>query len=486
MERDAEKLAGLREGEVLAGKYRVERVLGAGGMGMVVAAHHVGLDTKVAIKVLRPEMLDSAEALARFAVEARASARITSEHVARVFDVGALDSGAPYMVMEFLDGHDLGHRLQVDGGLPVAQAVDFVLQACEAVAEAHSVGIVHRDLKPSNLFCVRRPNGSLCIKVLDFGISKLSLGGAQAGLTMTATAAVMGTPYYMSPEQMESAREVDSRTDIWSLGIILFELISGHRPFGGQTLPEICFKIATHPAPRIRDTLPEVPPGLEAAIFRCLEKRRADRFSTIAELVTSLRPFGSEQGAGPSSYVSRSSQAPPNADRERTATVGDGSELGFHPPQTLSALGHTKGSGSARSPARRWLLAGAGALAAVATTIFVLLGASERPLPLPSAASGVAPAVDAAATAVTSVATSTPHEPAPQPPAVGLVGTSEGLALETPGAAPGPTKRPRKPAPPAGADSSGPRPVGPRPPAAPVAPPAAGPAKDTNPFDERL
>ena len=173
-EHDAGKGIGLREGDVLAGKYRIERVLGSGGMGMVLAAHHVGLYTKVAIKILRPEMLGNAEAVGRFAIEARAAARITSEHAVRVFDVGTLDDGAPFMVMEFLDGSDLSERLRAEGRLPITQAVDFVLQACEALAEAHDVGIVHRDLKPSNLFCVWRPNGSLSIKVLDFGISKLS------------------------------------------------------------------------------------------------------------------------------------------------------------------------------------------------------------------------------------------------------------------------------------------------------------------------
>jgi serine/threonine protein kinase len=475
---DAEKWTGLREGEVLAGKYRIERVLGSGGMGMVLAAHHVGLDTKVAIKLLRPEMLGNAEAVGRFAIEARAAARITNEHVARVFDVGALDDGAPYMVMEFLDGSDLSERLRVEGRLPVTQAVDFVLQACEALAEAHDAGIVHRDLKPSNLFCVRRPSGSLCIKVLDFGISKLSIDGAQSSLTMTATAAVMGTPFYMSPEQMESARDVDSRTDIWSLGIILFELIAGHRPFGGQTLPEICFRIATHPAPRVRETRPEVPPGLEEAISRCLEKRRTERFSTVAELAGALTPFGSEPTTGPGSRASGPSRTLTRADGERTATGDD--EGGFHPPQTLSALGHTKGSAAARWPARLWLLGGVAAFAAVAMMIFVTRSPPEGPPP-PSSAAG--PAVDAAAALVPAAVAPRPPDPAVPPPAIGLIGTSEGPLVEMREAAPVPAKRPRKQAVPV-AESS--RTAEPHLPAASLPPSGAGPVSGTNPFDERL
>src|SRR5579872_1339646 len=285
---------GLREGDVLAGKYRVERVLGSGGMGFVVAAHHLGLDTRVAIKLLLPDLVAQEQVVARFSREARAAARIANDHVARVFDVGQLDDGVPYMVMEFLEGADLSNWLHRRGPLPIEQAVDFVLQACEAVAEAHRAGIVHRDLKPANLFCVERPDGSLFIKVLDFGISKVSTG-THSSLSMTSSAAIMGTPFYMSPEQMDSARVVDGRTDIWALGIVLYELLTGLRPFGGQTLPEVCVNIATRPAPPIRGQRPDVPSGLEAVILKCLEKSRSDRFSTIGELTTALAAFGGER-----------------------------------------------------------------------------------------------------------------------------------------------------------------------------------------------
>jgi serine/threonine protein kinase len=216
MEHDGASDPGVKPGEILAGKYQVERVLGVGGMGVVVAAHHIQLDEKVALKFLLPDALKNTEALARFEREARAAVKIKSEHIARVIDVGKLDSGSPYMVMEYLEGGDLSGMLSKTGKLPVEQAVDFVLQASEAIAEAHALGIVHRDLKPANLFCIRRRDGQLAIKVLDFGISKVTKTGSMPdSMSMTKTTAVIGSPVYMSPEQMQSSKGVDLRTDVW-------------------------------------------------------------------------------------------------------------------------------------------------------------------------------------------------------------------------------------------------------------------------------
>src|ERR1700760_4922495 len=192
----------VREGDVLAGKFRIERVLGRGGMGVVVAATHIQLEERVALKFLLPEALGNGEAVARFAREARAAVKIKSEHVARVSDVGTLDSGSPYMVMEYLEGQDLADWVRHSGAMRPADAVEFVLQACEAIAEAHALGIVHRDLKPANLFVTRRVDGSPCVKVLDFGISKLTTPGSTSDMGMTRTSTVMGSPLYMSPEQM--------------------------------------------------------------------------------------------------------------------------------------------------------------------------------------------------------------------------------------------------------------------------------------------
>jgi eukaryotic-like serine/threonine-protein kinase len=282
----------VQEGDVLAGKFRIERILGQGGMGVVVAATHIQLDERVALKFLLPEALSNAEAVARFAREARAAVKIKSEHVARVSDVGTLDSGSPYMVMEYLQGQDLSDWVRDRGAMPVADAVEFVLQACEALAEAHVLGIVHRDLKPANLFVTMRADGTPCIKVLDFGISKFTAPGSSSDMGMTKTAAVMGSPLYMSPEQMSSTRDVDARTDIWAIGVILYEIISGHVPFEAETMPQLCGMILQEAPPSLRSLRPDVPVGLEAVVLRCLAKDRAARFASVAELAVALAPFG--------------------------------------------------------------------------------------------------------------------------------------------------------------------------------------------------
>ena len=317
---DPQEAAGVREGDVLAGKYRIDRVLGVGGMGAVVAAQHIQLDTKVAIKFLLPATVANKEATARFTREAQSAVKITSEHVARVFDVGTLDNGAPYMVMEYLDGGDLSAWLERHGPLPVDLAIEFVLQACVALAEAHSMGIVHRDLKPANLFCLRRADGQNLIKVLDFGISKSTEPGSNVSVTSTAT--VMGSPLYMSPEQIKSSKNVDARSDIWALGVILYELLTRRLAFDGETFAEIAIKAATQPPPPIKMFRADVPPPVEAAIFKCLRAQRTERHRNVGELAEALVPFGTPraralldrihgiiQGAGLS--VSAPTQRPP-------------------------------------------------------------------------------------------------------------------------------------------------------------------------------
>jgi serine/threonine-protein kinase len=302
---DAQELAaGVRPGDVLAGKYRIDRILGVGGMGVVVAAHHLQLDDPVAIKFLLPEALANADAVARFAREAQAAVRIKSEHVARVTDVGKLENGSPYMVMEYLEGVDLAARLQEQGRLPLEQAIEFVLQACEAIAEAHALGIVHRDLKPANLFVIRRPDGSPSVKVLDFGISKRTGLGA-SGPTMTRTSAVLGSPLYMSPEQMRSAKDVDTRSDIWALGTILYELLGGAPPFNAESLPELVLKVVSDAPASLRSIRPDVPEALERAIFTCLEKDRARRYESVGAFSAAIAPYGPSRAAISVERISR-------------------------------------------------------------------------------------------------------------------------------------------------------------------------------------
>ena len=236
----------LREGELIAGKYVVERVLGDGGMGVVVAAQHLELGERVALKFLRPEVAEIPEARLRFMREARAAARIKGERVARVLDVGTLDDGLPFIVMEHLEGKDLGRLLETRGPLDVEDAVHYVLQACEAVAHAHAVGIVHRDLKPANLFLATSADGSPLVKVLDFGISKCtSVFARTLSPDLTTVNASVGTPGYMSPEQARDAGNVDVRADVWGLGAVLYELLAGKPAFDGDNVPAIVMMIAT-------------------------------------------------------------------------------------------------------------------------------------------------------------------------------------------------------------------------------------------------
>jgi serine/threonine protein kinase len=294
------------EGDVLAGKFRIERVLGIGGMGMVVSAMHIHLDERVAIKFLLPEALSNGEAVARFGREARAAVKIRSEHVARVTDVGALETGAPYMVMELLRGQDLSNLLRDSGALPVHLAVQYVLQACEALAEAHAIGIVHRDLKPANLFLTSRADGSPCIKVLDFGISKVtSVNGSGSDMGMTRTQSIMGSPLYMSPEQMASSRDVDQRADIWAMGCVLYELVTGHVPFEAETMPQLCTLILHAEPPPPRSIRPEVPEGLEQAILRCLRKDRHQRYDNVAALAMDLAGFAPDAGPRSAERISK-------------------------------------------------------------------------------------------------------------------------------------------------------------------------------------
>jgi serine/threonine-protein kinase len=281
-------------GDVLAGKYQVERVLGRGGMGVVVKATHLQLDEPVAIKLLLPEARGDAPTVSRFLREAKAAVKIKSEHVARVLDVGTLDTGAPYMVMEFLEGCDLEAELRRRGRLPPDEAVRHVLQACEALAEAHLAGIVHRDLKPGNLFLSRRADGSPVIKVLDFGISKAIRQG-RIGVfegSLTGAAVVMGSPNYMSPEQLRASRTLDTRADIWSLGVLLYEMLTGKLPFDAASPDRMLFAVLDdHPVP-IRTRVPDLPRGLERAVLRCLEKSPDDRPANVSELADSLAEFG--------------------------------------------------------------------------------------------------------------------------------------------------------------------------------------------------
>lgn len=416
---EAEDVAPVREGEVLAGKYRVERVLGVGGMGVVVAARHAQLGTRVALKFLLPQAAKDADTVTRFLREAHAAARITSEHVARIIDVGTLDGGAPYLVMEYLQGRDLDAVLEERGALPVSEAVDYLLQAMEALAEAHAGGIVHRDLKPANLFLAERADGSPLVKVLDFGISKAVVEQGDAQLTQTQ--GTMGSPLYMSPEQIRSAKHVDARSDIWALGVVLYELLAGSPPFKGESMGGVLASIIGDAPRKLSDERPEVPLGLVTVIERCLAKDRDLRPRDVAELASALAPFASTASAPSVARIQRILARQSQTALPDTAVLpGPAAHAA-----TVGAFTQTTGSGaSAASPKLRLLLLGGSAVALLgALAVGISLAAKPEP-----------PASVTASAAAEPVSTPAPPE-ASEAPATDAV---ESAPATVPDAAPPP------------------------------------------------
>ncbi len=402
-------------GEIFAEKYRIERVIGVGGMGIVLAATHIHLDQRVAIKMLLPQLAQNEQHVARFLREGRAVIKIRSEHVARVLDVGRPAMGAPYLVMEYLEGTDLAAHLHRHGVLPITVAVDYVMEACEALAEAHAMGTIHRDLKPANLFVAERPDGTRCIKLLDFGISKVMDGVGTGDQSMTKTSTLMGSPIYMSPEQLRSLRSVDTRTDIRALGVILYESIVGNPPFAGDSLPELSVSILTMGAPLLCKLRPEAPAGLELVIAGCLKKDVTKRIPDVGTLANALAPFGSpraheslenirsflssagsvraavaaspsQSGANPRAFdvsaVARTEAAWDNAPQKSRAT-----RLAFIAGGVVAALAVLGGLGIAFRPHAKVVTAPP----ASASTPAVALAMVEGPPAIPSAAPPASP-----------------------------------------------------------------------------------------------
>lgn len=290
----------LQEGDLLADKYRIGREIGSGGMGYVVSATHVHLGQTVAIKLINGARLDDNQWVERFMREARACALLRSEHVARVFDVDLLKEGGAYMVMELLVGSDLSELSHRRGPLPVEESCAYMLQACEAMAEAHSVGIVHRDLKCANLFVTQRAGAKPWLKVLDFGVSKAneitSGESTTAGVTLTKETMFLGSPQYMAPEQIRSPKGVDHRADIWSLGVVLYRILSGRQPFSGASPLAVCTDVMTSEPTSLLEIRPNLPEKLVRVVERCLEKEPAKRFNSDEDLAIALAPFAGAQG----------------------------------------------------------------------------------------------------------------------------------------------------------------------------------------------
>jgi serine/threonine-protein kinase len=457
----------LGPGDVLAGKYRVERVLGQGGMGVVLAARHLDLLELRALKVLHDQE-GGAEATERFLREARAAARLKSDRVARVYDVGRLDGGAPYLVMEHLEGCDLGALVKARGPLPLVEAVWYLLQALEGIAEAHAAGIIHRDLKPANLFLTTGADGTPCVKILDFGISKLvAPPGSGIENEMTRTGMVLGSPYYMSPEQMRSSRDVDARTDIWSLGVILYRLLTAAVPFHGDSITQVCAAVVGDTPALPSSRRPDLDPRVDAVVMRCLEKDPGRRYGSAVELAAALVPLGPPGSDASLERILRLSRSVPAG----AVASGSGWPLvpGTNPPPpaiTDASWGATRGTSRSGAPSALTLLAAAAVTLVVVSALggFFVLSRTRAGASLESNAGG-----ESAPSAPAGALSSAP----PEPPA--LAGPNAAAQAASAASPDDPASAPAAP--------SSPPPAGPKGKApAPRARPAPRPPPSADPF----
>lgn len=442
-------------GEIFLGKYRIEDVLGQGGMGVVVSARHIDLDELVAIKFLHPHFAGQPDQVERFLREGRAAAKIKSEHVAHVRDVGKTDNGAPYMILEHLTGTDLAGLIKNEGRVAIPDAVEYMLQACEALAEAHTSGIVHRDLKPANLFLTQRADGSPCVKLLDFGISKL-LDNTD-GHALTQTNGMMGSPLYMAPEQLAAAKSVDKRADIWALGVIMYELLSAERPFLGDTLPQLVLRVATDKPTPLRSYVPDVPDELEQIVMRCLSKPVDDRYQDVGGLAKALEPFAPAEalpsieriarvlaaattGGGRKQRTVRTSPQPESSApiqrlsmAEAAATIATASSPAMAKSLVNTTTGGSVASNPPEQPKKRAVLFLALAAAGALVVALVFFLSRKTDLPPVSAAPPIVQPSAAPTPTPSPVAAPTPTPtPAPTPSASVEVAPSTKPSVKTP------------------------------------------------------
>jgi hypothetical protein len=426
-------------GDVILGKYRVRRVLGKGGMGVVVEAEHLHLADRVAIKFLLPGAARRPGVAERFQREARAARRITSEHVVRVDDFGELPDGAQFLVMEYLEGEDLSSACRRAGRLPIAEAVGHVVQACDALTEAHAKHVVHRDLKPANLFLARRPDGSPLVKVLDFGISKLrEIDADHEGGAITGTLEVIGSPHYMAPEQMRAMRDVDGRADVWALGATLYELLAGARPFEGNTTAEICARVLSEAPRPLAEHRPEVPADLAAIVRWCLEKPLDRRLPSVAHLAVAIAPFGPPDARLLAQRIARLAGVPAVV-APPAGTPGDTD------PVSMVDLA-PRGAGSA---ALRRFLPAVAITGVAALALGVWLGARAGAARSDAPEHAGAPAVASTGTATGASSTNGSDVNMSLPPALAASASASAAASAAPSASASarPAQAPRRPAP---------------------------------------
>ncbi len=465
-------------GEVLDGKYKIEKLLGEGGMGAVAKATHVLRRAPVALKFMSPAVLSMSGAVERFINEGVAASQIDSDHVVKVFDVGRLPSGSPYLVMEYLEGCDLAQLLEREGGrLPIVRTVNFTLQILRALQAAHAAGIVHRDMKPSNCFIVTKDGDGDFVKLVDFGISKVRTGDDAPSGNLTRTNSALGTPLYMSPEQARSPKDVDQRTDLYSTGAIVYEMLTGRTPYTSETgeFTEILYKIFTTDPDPVRSFRPDLPDGFAAAIHRALLRDLPQRFASALDMAEAMAPYGDDKtqqllskmrggkigiasvapgtsALGPGgSYAVMPSQINARATGVEDATAKTYIAESIAPPQVQTDMGATKEAGGTQvsaqdaKPARTGVavavLAGMALLAGGTFTVLRMRPSPNEPSkdvpvvaapppiqPLPSATLTPAPAATLAP-APTATASATASAEAPKAPPKAVV-------VQAPGAPP--------------------------------------------------
>jgi eukaryotic-like serine/threonine-protein kinase len=354
-------ISGVGAGLLVGHNVRLKRVLGRGGMGSVWVAMHEALQTEVAVKFISPEIATNPEAVARFKREATAAAQLRSPHVVQVFDHGVTAEGVPFIVMELLEGEDLATRIGRFGRLAVADVVSIVSQACKALGRAHARGIVHRDIKPENIFLVDT-EGESFVKLLDFGIAKRE----DAGLGMTTTGTMVGTPYFMSPEQVMSARDVDLRCDLWSLAVVAYNALTGRVPFFAETLGGLCVVIHAGKFLPVTSDHPDLPAALDAWFKRALARDPAARFASAKELAET---FARAAGTSPAEPVRTSLVSSPALAQALFPALQPGTLLG-------ATVTH---SGAPKVQRRAALVAVTAALAALAIGAGLVVSAAHEP-----------------------------------------------------------------------------------------------------------
>jgi serine/threonine-protein kinase len=457
----------LPAGTLVLGRYRIDGLLGRGGMGVVYAAHHTFMDQRVALKLLLPEALTGTESITRFINEARHAAKIPGDNVCRILDVGLLESGLPYIAMEYLDGKSLEAIATERGTVDASDAARWTLEALVAVAHAHARGIIHRDLKPSNLFLAALEDGSRVVKVLDFGISK-STDSAQPNLT--STRGMVGSPAYIAPEQLRNAKQTDRRADIWSLGVVLYELVAGAAPFDGESIGELFSAILEREPVALATRAPALPAAFCEVVHRCLAKNRDVRFQDVAELAAALAPFAGPDGASLANRVRKalesrgprpSGQTLPDSTGPVPASavpssvaaspgISTGGAPALAPPIAATTGTPWSQSTSTRSTRNVAPLAAASVLAvAIVVGLLVAFSGGHKQTPAAAAGSGNGPPPAAVAPPAAVEGRAGPA------PAVSLVATEPVLTVAVPTTtAPASAAAPRR-APPAGARPGG-------------------------------